>query len=174
MLGLAVVSALFEDYPELHEGHLSRVRADAVSRRACADVATALRLGERLQTADTPGDGLRASPRVLAATLEAVLGALFLHFGVDPIRHAIAEAFRPAIEASLADGPDPKTRLQELVARTGRVVRYETLGAEGPPHHPSFTAAAVVDDAVLGTGSGRSKKEAEQAAARLALAALEA
>jgi ribonuclease-3 len=164
-----VVSALYERFPELDEGQLSRIRADAVSRRACARVARELGLGDRVQAEGQ--DWLRANERVLAAILESTLGALYLAHGVEAIRVPIADAFMAAVEESIEVGPDPKTKLQEQTATTGSTVRYATT-AEGPPHNPTFTATALVDDTAIGTGVGRSKKEAEQGAARQALEAL--
>ena len=169
MLGFAVVSHLYEQYPDLDEGLLSRVRADVVSRQRCAAVARELDLGARLVSDQSAGEELRESTKVLAATLEAVFGALYLEYGIDEVRRPIADAFRDAIEHSLEVGPDPKTRLQELAARHGKVPSYTTLGTEGPPHDRTFTAAAIIDAEVVGTGIGRSKKEAEQAAAQQAL-----
>jgi ribonuclease III len=169
VLGFAIVSRLFEQYPELHEGQLSRVRADVVSRRACAVVARDLELGARLETEKASSETLRTSSKVLAAVFEAVLGVLFLEYGAEAIRGAVADAFQPAIEESLAEGPDPKTRLQELAASRGQTVVYETVHTEGPAHDRVFTIAVLVDDEPCGTGVGRSKKDAEQAAAREAL-----
>jgi ribonuclease-3 len=171
VLGFAVVSWLYDRYPDLDEGLLSRVRADVVSRQACAVIARELDLGARLVSDQSAGEELRESTKVLAATLEAVFGALFLEYGIETVRLPIAEAFAVAIERSLEVGPDPKTRLQELAARHGKVPSYTTLAMEGPPHDRTFTAAAIIDAEVVGTGIGRSKKEAEQAAAQQALEA---
>jgi ribonuclease III len=172
VLGFSIVSALYERYPELHEGQLSRVRADVVSRRACAQVARELALGDRVR-AGVGNDSLKTNQRVLAAILESTLGALYLAFGIDAIRVAIADAFMPQIEASLTEGPDPKTRLQEHMASLGSSVHYVTLTTEGPPHDPVFTVAAVVNEVEAGKGTGRSKKDAEQEAAKAVLAAFE-
>jgi ribonuclease-3 len=106
---------------------------------------------------------------VLAALLEAALGALFLEHGFAPIEDAVVGAFAARIDYALNTHVDHKTELQEALARTGRQVAYVVLSAEGPPHERHFTCAAVVDGEELGTGSGRSKKAAEQEAARGAL-----
>ena len=171
VLGLSIVSWLYESYPDLDEGHLSRIRADVVSRQACARIARELELGARIVADEAANTDLRQSNRVLAATLEAVLAALFLEHGLKPIRGVIAEAFSDEVARSIADGPDPKTRLQELVASRGQVASYETLAVVGPPHDRTFTAAALVGGEIAGRGTGRSKKDAEQAAAQEALAA---
>jgi ribonuclease-3 len=107
---------------------------------------------------------------VLAALLEAVLGALFLEHGFPAIERAIVDAFSDRIDYALTTHVDHKTELQEALARVGRQVSYVVLAAEGPPHERHFTCAAVVDGEQLGVGEGRSKKAAEQEAAREALA----
>jgi len=107
---------------------------------------------------------------VLAALLEAALGALFLEHGFAPIEDAVVDAFSDRIEYALTTHVDHKTELQEQLARLGRSVTYTVLDVQGPPHDRSFTAAAIIDGEVAGTGSGRSKKDAEQAAAQEALA----
>jgi ribonuclease III len=106
---------------------------------------------------------------VLAALLEAALAALYLEHGFEAIEPAIVGAFDPRIEYALTTFVDNKTELQERLARTGRSVTYATVKVEGPPHDRSFTAAAIIDAEVVGTGKGRSKKDAEQAAAQEAL-----
>jgi ribonuclease-3 len=150
------------------------VRSHVVSRASCAVVARELRLGERFaeQQADLqPGELERLSHNrnVLAALLEAVLGALFLEHGFPAIEQAVVEAFRPRIDYALTTHVDHKTELQEALARTGRQVSYAVLSAEGPAHERHFTCAAMVDGEQLGIGDGKSKKAAEQEAAREAL-----
>jgi len=112
---------------------------------------------------------LAQNRNVLAALLEAALAALYLEHGFEQIEPAIVAAFEPQIEFALTSHVDHKTELQEHLARSGRSVLYSVLEVEGPPHDRTFTAAAVVDDEVVGKGVGRSKKDAEQAAAREAL-----
>jgi ribonuclease III len=109
---------------------------------------------------------------VLAALLEAVLGALFLEHGFPAIEDAIVNAFAPRIDYALTTHVDHKTELQEALARSGKQVAYVVLSSEGPPHERHFTCAAVVDGEQFGVGEGRSKKAAEQEAAREALGRL--
>jgi ribonuclease-3 len=109
---------------------------------------------------------LAGNRRVLAALLEAVLAALFLEHGFEAIERAIVAAFWGRIEYALTTHTDHKTELQEVLARRGQQVSYAVLEVEGPPHDRSFTAAASVDGEQMGIGRGRSKKDAEQAAAR--------
>ena len=178
MLELAIAHELYRRYPEFSEGRLAKVRSHVVSRASCAVVARELGLGERFagQQADLqPGELERLSRNrnVLAALLEAVLGALFLEHGFAAIEPAVVDAFTPRIDYALTTHVDHKTELQEALARSGRQVSYVVLSAQGPAHERHFTCAALVDGEQLGAGEGRSKKAAEQEAAREALAKLE-
>ena len=179
MLELAVARALYERFPAFTEGRMAKVRSHVVSRASCAVVSRELELGERLRAAATgltPGEAERLAENrnVLAAVLEAALAGLFLEHGFEHVESAIVEAFDPRIEYAVNTHVDHKTELQERLARTGRAVSYVVVDVEGPPHDRNFTAAAVIDERTLGTGSGSSKKDAEQAAAAEALAALAA
>jgi ribonuclease-3 len=178
VLELAVAHELYARYPEFSEGRLAKVRSHVVSRASCAVVARELGLGERFaeQQADLqPGELERLSRNrnVLAALLEAVLGALFLEHGFPEIEQAVVDAFRPRIDYALTTYVDHKTELQEALARTGRQVTYSVLSAEGPAHERHFTCAAMVGGEQLGVGEGKSKKAAEQEAAREALTTLD-
>jgi ribonuclease III len=138
-------------------------------------VANELDLGNRLARFNEGEDVARLAKNrnVLAALLEAVLGALFLEHGFAAIEGAVVDAFSGVIEYALTTHVDHKTELQEALARLGRQVSYLVVDVEGPPHERHFTCAAVVDGEQLGVGDGRSKKAAEQEAAKLALARLE-
>ena len=122
----------------------------------------------------TSSSGSSKNRNVLAALLEAVLGALFLEHGFPAIEEAVVDAFAARIEYALTTHVDHKTELQEALARSGKQVSYVVLTAEGPPHERHFTCAAMVDGEQLGVGEGSSKKAAEQEAAREALAQLAA
>ena len=111
---------------------------------------------------------------MIGAVLEAALGALFLEHGFAAIEDAVVAAFADHIEFAVTSRVDHKTDLQELLARTGRKVAYVEISADGPAHDRRFTCAALVDGEELGRGEGKSKKEAEQEAARAALAKVEA
>ena len=168
---------LYRRYPEFSEGRLAKIRSHVVSRASCAVVARELDLGRRLAE---QGGGLQPEEierlaknrNVLAALLEAVLGALFLEHGFAAIEESVVDAFSDRIEYALTSHVDHKTELQEALARTGRQVSYIVLSAEGPPHERHFTCAAIVGGRKLGVGEGRTKKAAEQEAAREALATL--
>ncbi len=174
VLGFAVATTLFERYPDLTEGQLSRVRADVVSRRSCARVARLLALDKRLVEQLGAGAGLAKSTNVLAAVLEAVLGVLFVEHGFAAIREPVADAFFGIAEESLATGPDSKTQLQELLAKSGSTATYTLVETSGPAHNRLFRCAVVIGGGVYGEGEGRSKKDAEQIAAQRALERLAA
>jgi len=178
VLELAIAHELYRRYPDFSEGRLAKVRSHVVSRASCAVVARELALGERfagLQVDLQPGELERLSHNrnVLAALLEAVLGALFLEHGFPDIEQAVVDAFAPRIDYALTTHVDHKTELQEALARSGRQVSYNVLSAQGPAHERHFTCAALGDGEQLGGGEGKSKKAAEQEAAREALAKLE-
>jgi len=178
VLELAVANELFASYPEFSEGRMAKIRSHVVSRASCAVVARELELGQRLTERGVdavPAEELERLSRnrnVLAALLEASLAALFLEHGFEKIEHAVVDAFSGRIEYALTSHVDHKTELQEALARRGLQVSYNVLEVDGPPHDRTFTCAAVVDGEQTGVGTGTSKKDAEQAAAKEALAKL--
>jgi len=176
VLALAVTTYLF---PRLDEdrygaGRLTKIRAQAVSGPSCRDVAERLGVPERLRAAAPEGVGQSAATlveteRVLASVIEAVIGAVYLEHGYDRTAEAVVEAFMPQIEEALENPVDFKSALQEHLARRGATVGYEVVAELGPPHDRTFEVVAVVEGETVGRGSGRSKKHAEQEAARAAL-----
>ena len=177
VLELAVAGELYARYPDFSEGRLAKIRSHVVSRASCAIVARELELGTRMaeRAVSVPNEELERLSRnrnVLAALLEAALGALFLEYGFEPIEEAVVDAFSGRIEYALTTYVDHKTELQEVLARLGRAVTYSVLDVEGPPHDRRFTCAALIDGDEAGVGRGPSKKAAEQEAAREALAKL--
>ncbi|MEX2212201.1 MAG: ribonuclease III [Gaiellaceae bacterium] len=171
VLELAVACALFDEHPDFTEGRLAKIRSHVVSRASCAVVARQLGLGDalRVRARGLPEDELKRLTRnrnVLAALLEAAMAAIFLEHGFARVRKPIVEAFRSRIEYALTSHVDYKTELQEVLARDGKHVSYSVLDAKGPPHDRRFTIAALVDGKEEGRGSGRTKKDAEQEAAR--------
>jgi len=175
VLSLAVSTHLFTRLEHHGAGRLTKVRAQAVSGRSCRAVAERLGIPERLRTAAPPEvsgpatDALAHTERVLASVIEAVIGACYLAYGYEETADAVVEAFTPEIEQALERPADFKSALQERLARRGAVVGYEVTAEEGPPHDRTFEVVAAVGDSEVGRGSGRSKKDAEQAAARAAL-----
>ncbi|MEQ8716247.1 MAG: ribonuclease III [Acidimicrobiales bacterium] len=173
VLGLAVADHVFATRPDMAEGLLAKTRADVVSADALAEVALELDIGSALLLGKgEDSSGGRTKPSILADALEALIGAVYVDAGWIPARRLVLSLFGEKIEAA-AMGPgidDHKTRLQELAARDhGSVPRYEVCSS-GPDHDRRFTARAVFEDRTWGHGEGRSKKEAEQAAAASALA----
>src|ERR1700691_5419623 len=176
VLGLAITTHL---YPRLEAerfgaGRLTKIRAQAVSGPSCRAVAERLAVPERLHAA-APQDvresavALGETERVLASVIEAVIGACYLHAGYERTAEAVVEAFEPEIEEALEHPVDFKSALQELLARRGAAVDYEIASEEGPPHERRYEVVARVDGRALGSGVGRSKKHAEQEAAREAV-----
>lgn len=179
VLGLAIAEHLFRRFPRADIGRLTKMHGQAVSGRACAEVAVALGVPELLrETAPERADGgievdaLLASERALASVCEAVIGACYLHHGFEATAVATLAAFSTEIELASERLLDFKSALQERLARNGARVRYEVTGESGPPHDRVFEVEASVNGEVLGRGSGRSKKAAEQAAAEEALEGL--
>jgi ribonuclease III len=175
VLGLAIAQELYERFPTYQEGRLAKIRAHVVSRQSCAVVGRGLELGKRLGEAAETGDAediakLASNRNILAALVEASLGALYLEHGFEAIREAIVAAFADRIDYAVEGHVDFKTELQEELARRGQTVSYSVLEVEGPPHDRRFTCAATIDGDEVGTGTGPSKKAAEQVAAREALA----
>ena len=180
VLALAVTTHL---YPRLEAerfgaGRLTKIRAQAVSGVSCRAVAERLALPERLRAAAPAGVGdsaaaLVETERVLASVIEAVIGACYLHAGYERTAEAVVEAFEPEIEQALEHPLDFKSALQELLARRGAEVSYAVAREEGPPHERTYTVVARVDGRELGSGRGRSKKHAEQEAARETVEKLE-
>jgi ribonuclease-3 len=180
VLGLAVTSHL---YPRLEAerfgaGRLTKIRAQAVSQTSCVAVAERLGIPERLQAAAPQGAGpsaatMIATDRVLASVTEAVIGACYLNIGYEPTAEAVVEAFQPELAEALEHPVDFKSTLQERLARGGAVVEYAVTAELGPPHDRTFEVRASVGGKVVGEGTGRSKKAAEQAAARAALERVE-
>jgi len=176
VLGLTVSEHLFRRFPRADIGRLTKMHGQAVSGRACAEVAAELGVPELLR-ATAPdridggieADSLLASERALASVCEAVIGAVYLHHGFEATAEATLAAFATEIELACERLLDFKSALQERLARQGSRVRYEVTGESGPAHDRTFEVAATVDDEVIGRGSGRSKKVAEQAAAEEAL-----
>ena len=171
VLGLVITEALFAAHPDVPEGQLAKLRAAVVNSRALADVARSLGLGDciRLGRGELSTGGSDKSS-ILADTLEALLGAVYLEQGLAESDRVIRQLFDPLMRAaaSLGAGLDWKTSLQELTAQCGIGVPEYHLQETGPDHEKFFTAHVRVGDRDFALGSGRSKKEAEQEAAEAA------
>lgn len=174
VLQLVVTDLLYEQYPQLAEGQMAKVRAAVVSRGTLAEIARSLHLGEHVELAvSEAATGGKEKDSILSDAVEAVIGAIYLDGGLEPARSMIVRHWseRIAERAKQPGVKDYKTRLQELTARQGHRPEYRVEGS-GPDHDRRFHAEVTVDGTVCGSGEGRSKKEAEQAAARQALQAL--
>ena len=179
MLGLAVTSHL---YPRLEAerfgaGRLTKIRAQSVSGVSCRAVAERLGVPGKLRATAPAGigqsaDSLVETERVLASVIEAVIGACYLHVGYERTAAAVVEAFEPEINNALDNPVDFKSTLQERLARRAETVEYTIAREDGPPHDRTFSVVAKVGGAPVGRGVGRSKKHAEQEAARIALETL--
>ena len=171
VLGLIVADHCFRSYPAWAEGDMAQVRAAVVNTNVLAEVAAELRVGEavRLGRGEATSGG-RGKASILADSFEAVIGAIYLDGGWEAAQRFVLEHLGGRIPAAAA-GPgsdDHKTRLQELVVHMhGHAPRYDVVGS-GPDHDRRFTATVFVAGDQVGTGVGRSKKDAEQAAARAA------
>jgi ribonuclease-3 len=177
VLDVAIARNLYLHYPDFDEGRMTKVLAHVRSRTACAAVAEELdferRLRERGRALNAEEiDSLSGNVKVQAAALEASLGALFLEHSLEPIASAVVDAFSGQIQFALHNSFDAKTELMELLGKEGRKAAYQVLEAEGPPHDRTFICAVQVDGEQLGSGTGKTKKDAEQEAAREALGKL--
>ena len=177
VLGVVVTDTLFRGYPNLPEGQLAKLRAAVVNMSALADVARGLDLGAYVRLGrGEDGTGGRNKPSILADTLEAVIGAVYIDCGAEAASGLVHRLFDPVIERSarLGAGLDWKTSLQELTAARLLGVPEYQVEESGPDHQKSFRAFVLVGGGVLGTGEGRSKKAAEQQAAEAAWMAINA
>jgi ribonuclease-3 len=174
VLQLVVTDLLYASYPQLAEGQMAKVRAALVSRGTLAEIARQLDLGTDIELAPSEeATGGRDKDSILADAVEAVIGAIYLDGGLEPAREMILGLWksRAAERAKQPGIKDYKTRLQELTARDGLRPAYRVEGT-GPDHDRWFSAVVSVNRTDYGAGEGRSKKEAEQDAAREALEAL--
>ncbi|HEY8533888.1 MAG TPA: ribonuclease III [Micromonospora sp.] len=174
VLGVVITTALFHNHPDLPEGQLAKLRASVVNMRALADVARGLGpegLGPYLLLGKgEEATGGRDKASILADTLEAILGAIYLQHGLDTAAKVIHRLFDPLMAESAGRGAalDWKTSLQELTASLGLGVPEYRIDEAGPDHAKTFTAWVVVAGDRYGGADGRSKKEAEQRAAEVA------
>lgn len=173
VLGMVTADYLFRTHPDLPEGDLTRTRAALVCEGSLVEVARALDLGSYLllgKGEDTGGG--RERPSILADAVEAVLAAVYLDGGIGSARKMVTK-FILDREEEKGGSRDYKTALQELVQReNGQVLEYHLTGATGPDHAKVFQVEVLLNGGAIGAGEGKSKKEAEQAAAEAAIARL--
>ena len=171
ILGMVVADHLYRNHPDLPEGELTRTRAALVCEESLVVVAEELGLGQylRLGKGEEAGGG-RRRPSIRADAVEAILAAVYLDGGIGSARKIIQKYILSREVAGLTKPRDYKTALQELVQReSGQVLRYRLTGEEGPDHNKRFFVAVDLNGNAIGSGTGRSKKEAEQMAAKAAI-----
>jgi len=175
VLGVVVTETLYRTHPDLSEGRLAKLRAAVVNARALADVGRTLSLGDYVRLGrGEESTGGRDKASILSDTVEAVIGAVYIDGGFEVATEVVHRLFDPVIAAAskMGAGLDWKTSLQELAADASLGVPEYLIDESGPDHQKTFTARVRVGDEVYGSGSGRSKKEAEQQAAETAYAAI--
>jgi len=177
VLGVVSADFLYREHPDLPEGDLTRIRSALVREESLFEVAQSLNLGEYLclGKGEELGGG-RSRPSILADATESVFAAVYLDGGMEPVEKLIRRVLlnkefeEPVKERRL----DSKTRLQEVIQRKpGRELHYALVGEEGPDHNKTFTVEVSMGGQVIGQGRGRTKKDAEQAAAKAALETFE-
>jgi ribonuclease-3 len=175
VLALAIAASIYERFPEVDAGGLTRIHNQTVSGASCAEVGRELGVPAMLAEAEPgvddaiPAKVLLAGSRPLPEVTEALIGACFLAFGFDRVALAVGAAFEQQVESAVEAPVDAKSALQELLARRRARVTYGVIGESGPAHQRTFEVEATVDGERVGTGAGRSKKAAEQMAAEEAL-----
>ena len=175
VLSLSISDLLMRRFPERNEGDLSRMRASLVNGRVLAEKARLLRLGEVLRVGKgEERTGGRHKESILAAALEALLGGIYWEAGYDAVRPVVETHFAADLDQGGLGLDDYKTRLQEVTQRLYRVPpTYRLVRESGPSHDKYFETEIRVDGHLVGEGEGRSKKQAEQEAARRALETLQ-
>lgn len=176
VLGLVVAKTLFERFPDMPEGRMTRLRAQLVCEESLYRVAQDLALGSyiRLGRGEEQTGG-RNRTSILADAVEAVIAALYLDGGIEVARKFIMDRIVSVLnEGDSLAGVDSKTRLQELIQKkSGQVIAYELVSETGPDHDKHFVTQVRLNGVPAGTGEGRTKKESEQAAAYHALEELQ-
>ena len=172
ILGAIVTDLIYRAHPDLTEGEMARLRSAVVNTHALADLAARYGIGDHIRLGKgEESSGGRTKPSLLADTFEAIIGAVYLESGLDTLRSHLDPIFRSEIDAALAmeHRYDSKTALQEIVVRETSELPVYRVAASGPDHDRRYSAHVYVDGELYGSGHGRSKKEAEQLAAREAL-----
>ena len=171
ILGMAVAAYLYHNFPDRPEGDLTRMRADMVCETSLAMIANRLNLGQHLLLGHGEERfGGRSRASILADAVESVIAAAYLDGGIEAAKGIITRFVLCNVPATKLQNTDYKTSLQELVQqKKNQVLCYRLVGESGPDHDKLFTAQVLLNDQVVGEGTGSSKKRAEQDAARVAL-----
>ena len=172
VLGMVTATRLYQLYPDMPEGKMSRLRAELVCEQALHGVALTLHLGDYIRLGHgEERSGGRERPSILADAVEAVIAAMYLDGGLEPAqRFILTHILNGLAEGEIHHVEDYKTELQERVQRrAGQTLSYTVCAESGPDHNKTFTMAVLLNGSEIGHGTGRTKKEAEQSAARCAL-----
>jgi ribonuclease-3 len=171
VLGLIVTEELYKKFPDLDESRLSPLRSGVVNMKALAQIAREIKLGSylRIGKGEESTNG-RDKNSILADSLEALVGAIYLQHGYEKTAEIILNWMKPSLDSVLTLGAalDAKTALQELAASMNLASPEYEISESGPDHDKSFIATALVGSERFETGQGKSKREAEQSAAKLA------
>ena len=171
VLGLVVARHLYSNFPNMPEGHMTKLRAELVCEANLHRLAVNLNLGHHIMLGrGEAGSGGRERGSILADAVEAIIAAIFLDGGMEPAGAFIERSLLSGEELVAPRSSDHKTSLQELVQRTpGQTLTYQMVSESGPDHNKTFSVRVLLNDKVVGEGGGRTKKDAEQCAARRAL-----
>jgi len=173
VLELAITDYLFEKYPERNEGELTSYRSALVNAQTCSQIAKNIHVNDFiLLSRGEAKDTGRARQYILANAIEAIIGAIYLDRGYKTARDFILNNFSPLVEGIVSDGSwmDSKSKFQEAAQEKVNITpSYKTLDEEGPDHDKTFTIGIYLDKELIAKGSGDSKQEAEQKAAKEAL-----
>jgi len=175
LLGMTVALLIFKSKPELSEGKMTKLRAELVCERSLAKHALELDLGSYILLGKgEQNTGGRDRPSILSDAFEAVIAAMFLDGGFEPVLKFISSIFTPRINDPVKSITDFKTILQEMIQdKPGQSLEYIIANEDGPDHDKSFTVEVKLNSKMIGTGKGKSKKRAEQEAAKAAIKILE-
>jgi len=168
VLGMTVAALIYDSKPNMPEGKMTRLRAELVCEKSLAALAVEFSIGEYLLLGfgEEKGGG-RKRPSILADALEAVIAAIYLDGGLEPVTQFISEHLAPQADRMEPENTDYKTALQEMVQeKAGQTLSYHIIDESGPDHMKSFTVEVRLNGVEMGKGIGKSKKDAEQAAAK--------
>ena len=171
LLGMTVAVLIYENKSQLTEGQMTKLRAELVCEKSLAALANDFGLGEyiMLGRGEEYGGG-RSRPSILADAFEAVLAAIYLDGGFEPTMQFVSDRFKKHLDDPLSGNSDHKTMLQEMIqVNPGHTHVYEIIDETGPDHDKTFTVEVKLNGKPYGTGTGKSKKSAEQAAAKAAI-----
>jgi ribonuclease-3 len=171
LLGMSVALLIYKSKPELSEGQMTKLRAQLVCEKSLALLALELDMGEHLLLGrgEQSGGG-RNRPSILSDAVEAIIAAIYLDGGYEPVENLISSFFSTQINAPVKSVTDFKTQLQEIAqCKSGQKIIYELMSVQGPDHQKSFTVEVKLNGKPIGTGIGKSKKSAEQEAAKAAV-----